>query len=245
MKKRLHTVDNSHSRSSGIERRASRHSVSRSPGFTLLELLTVIAIIAILIGLLFPAVRSVKEHGKRSQAEGDVHRIVIATTNFYTEYGKYPALPATSDQTSTGDIAVGDAGIGLKIPNRELFYSLRSIDRGINIGNVVNPRKVVFIESRSVADPDHPHGGFLENPTNGRHQNELDCFFDPWERQYCVAIDYNYDGQIDVEYADFSGAKAPRVGVGAFSLGPDNSLGASSNLSYVKGSTQSDDVISW
>src|SRR5947207_2970004 len=46
--------------------------------FTLVELLTVIAIIAILMGLLFPAIGIIKEQARKAQAKSDVTNIVAA-----------------------------------------------------------------------------------------------------------------------------------------------------------------------
>ena len=60
--------------------------------FTLVELLTVIAIIAILMGLLFPAIGAVKENGRRVQAKNDVMGIITAVKQYNTEYGKYPVV---------------------------------------------------------------------------------------------------------------------------------------------------------
>src|SRR5438552_3035429 len=60
--------------------------------FTLVELLTVIAIIAILMGLLFPAIGIVKEQARKVQAKTDITNIVAAVKQYYTEYGKYPQV---------------------------------------------------------------------------------------------------------------------------------------------------------
>jgi len=210
--------------------------------FTLIELLVVIGIIAILMTLLFPAIKVIKESGRKSQAASEVNRIAIAVQAFHTEYGRYPAVSFKG--ITKADMAVGDSGIGLRIPNRELFYTLRAIDAGINAGGVVNPRRVVFFEGNNVSDPDNPRNGFLSQ-SNGRRSAERDCYFDPWERQYCVAIDYSNDRKMKIRYADFTGENAPAIGVAAFSLGPDRSLGASGNLSYVKDGKKSDDLISW
>ncbi len=58
--------------------------------FTLIELLVVITIIVVLMGLLFPAFRSVQDQARRTQAKNDLTQIVTAVNAFYTEYRKVP-----------------------------------------------------------------------------------------------------------------------------------------------------------
>src|SRR5713226_5861854 len=72
-------------------------NVEGREAFTLIELLVVITIVAILIGLLFPAFRGVQDQAKKTQAKNDLMQIVTAVNAFYTEYGKYPLATQGSD----------------------------------------------------------------------------------------------------------------------------------------------------
>lgn len=212
--------------------------------FTLVELLTVIAIIAILMGLLFPAIGIVKESARKVQAKNDVTNIVAAVKQYYTEYGKYPPMqdpPATGG----GDDLVGDAaGNPTGGSNNALFNTLRAIPTGLNENHKFNPRRIVFFEGKAAADTAAPRAGFSDKSTDPTKQGN---FYDPWGKEYNVVIDSNYDNVItlDSQYTDFSAKDAPRVGCGAFSLGKDNKLGTADDKTYKKGSTASDDVISW
>jgi prepilin-type N-terminal cleavage/methylation domain-containing protein len=202
--------------------------------FTLIELLVVMAIILILAGLLFPALKAVQNQARQTQAKNDLTQIVNAVNAFYTDYGKYPLV--------TADTIYGPSGV----PNNTLFTVLRGLD------STNNPRQIVFINPPYVKTPANPRSGIATQVTNiNSIPVAVGDFVDPWGTPYNVAIDGNYDNQVANAYTDGSAggdqnatpAYALHIGVIAWSFGADQAIGTRTpaNSSF----TNSDDVISW
>lgn len=186
--------------------------------FTLIELLIVIAIIAILAGLAFPAVQGALDSGKKAQARNDLQQIVMAVKAYQLEYGKLPLL---SESASSGDVPTN---------NSHLFNVLRGTG---NEGEDkdMNPRKIAFIEPK------------VSKARKGGLGIDNGIFYDPWGTPYQIRMDHNYDNQIQNFYTGNSaGWDTLNYAVIAASAGPDAKFGTNSS----KSSTDAkDDIISW
>jgi prepilin-type N-terminal cleavage/methylation domain-containing protein len=189
--------------------------------FTLIELLTVIAIIAVLMGLLFPALNIAKEGARKAQASTDVRSIVSAIKGFQTEYGRYP-----QPSTNTSDTIISPAK-----PNAN--NSIMNILRCTGTGSEVNTRQIVYIEPR-MAKGNTNVGGI---GTDG-------VFFDPWGMAYGIAMDTNYDGGIKtsdgLQYTSITTGTLS-YGAVAWSFGKDAQPGTKGD----KKLEGSDDIVSW
>src|SRR3982750_1769500 len=122
--------------------------------------MVVIAIVAVLAGLMFPAVQSVLERAKKVQAKNDLTQIVTAVNAFYTEYGRYPT-------NSVADVTLGSGGT---TTNDSLFNELRA--KSI----VLNTRQIVFISP--------PEDTAQANP-KGKIGSDAQ-FHDPWASAYAI-----------------------------------------------------------
>ena len=76
---------------------------SKKCGFTLVELLVVIAIIGILIGMLLPAVQSVRAAARRTACANKVRQLALAVHNYESALGVFPVNQiGPGEQISSG-----------------------------------------------------------------------------------------------------------------------------------------------
>ena len=201
---------------------------SSSSAFTLIELLVVISIIAILIGLLFPAFKGVQDQAKKTQAKNDLMQIITAVNAFYTEYGVYPVPSGTTIAGYT----FGGNGDSSNATNDQLFNELRAV---VNSG-AINAKQIPFINPPVAKDVAKPRSGLGQG--DGK-------YYDPWGTLYKVRIDSTYANWVSTNppYLNAPTWGGINTGVLAWSYGKDGMLGANGNGDST--TRDFDDVLSW
>ena len=79
--------------------RATRTGRAKSAGFTLIEMLVVVGIIAILIAILVPVVASVRKAAYTADSKSQIAQIGNAIDRYYQDHNAYPGLFSNSDIT--------------------------------------------------------------------------------------------------------------------------------------------------
>jgi prepilin-type N-terminal cleavage/methylation domain-containing protein len=174
--------------------RVTRHSPS---AFTIVELLTVIAIIAILAAILLPVLAKAKITAQKKQAAVEISQIVGAIQQYDSVYGRFPvtandqALAGTNDFTCGGTNYAVDGitplwAMGVT-NNAEVMAILMDITNtaltSANWNHQKNPQQTIFLNAKQVSDPALPGVG-----------PDL-VYRDPWGSPYIISMDLNYDEQ--------------------------------------------------
>jgi len=93
----------------------------RSPAFTLIEMIMVIALIAILAALIWGITTLVKKQAARGRAKAEINTLIVALENYKADYGGYPQDPSRTDGLDARDI---QASLGTGVGSQYAMSSL-------------------------------------------------------------------------------------------------------------------------
>ena len=164
--------------------------------FTLVELLTVIAVIAILAGIAVPVVVGMQSKGKETSARADMNAIKMALTQFKADYSIFPVTGASGDTLyhagfSAPNTTNGDQAIDTVISHLTLIAPKPGTGNAPqDYTSTLNKKKRKYLDA-----PAKPVEALFEvnsttNPKIGFMK------LDPWGRRYNIAMDTNYDKKL-------------------------------------------------
>jgi prepilin-type N-terminal cleavage/methylation domain-containing protein len=197
-------------------------------GFTLVELLTVIAIIAILAAMLLPVLSKAKLSAYKTQAKVQVNDIATAIQAYDSAYGRFPVTTQAQSNAGLGDYTycgfyTNANGItwpnstSCETSNCDVIAVLMDYTNypdplitgsTVNTNYQMNPQKTMFLNAKlSGWDPKQPG---LPLPGVG---GDL-VYRDPWGNPYIISMDLNYDGQcVDAFYGLSAVSKGNQQGL--------------------------------
>lgn len=198
----------------------------KSERFTLIEMLITMAVIAILAGIIIPAIMSVQNNGLISETQSRVTALKNAILQYEAEYG---VLPQVSGMSTTTDTWYPTAYSQLDITTDtsavydELMEILTMQDAGYSgSGQGANPRNLVFLQ---------PYG----KPGTR--------YADSWDRRFRIKMDIDGDGKI-VDPMDTTKVVYAKVLI--YSFGSNYSDGTYTDSGKTKADgKRCDDIRSW
>lgn len=158
----------------------------RSPrpqaGFTLVELLAVVAILLLLAAVAILTIRSVTEGSKRAKAWTEVTALAVALENYRADHGDYPAIPYEASMSAP--VFWGGATTNVRYQEQEGEE-----------GMVLLARRLLGYRNGGGAEPDRAYikeGQFTveHSPTASRYyggpaaDTDKPVLVDPWGRIY-------------------------------------------------------------
>jgi prepilin-type N-terminal cleavage/methylation domain-containing protein len=139
-------------------------------GFTLLELLAVIAIIAVLTGIVIGVGRRASESGKIARAKAELAVLSAALEAFRTQYGDYP-------QTGSVNFALPTTPLADSHSNVQLLFALTGHRHAK--GELASPGRS-FIELAKFSTQEVTIG----MGSTSRSDQERNALVDPWGNRY-------------------------------------------------------------
>ena len=236
--------------------------------FTLVELLVVLAIIAIVASLSLVVIAKVRENGREEEARRQMSALVNAIEKYRSDTGVFPVSTGVMSVAAAthGDFTYGGSSLdavfggtgGWSTDNSEVMAILLDREKypntgnpTVNYGHVKNTRRYPYLADVQI-----------EDNTNTPGLGPDLIYRDPWGNPYIISLDLNYDERCrDVLYqkssvsqelgnagfnglADSTGAPDGfeyHGGVMVWSLGPDKKA----DTNAANAGFNRDNILSW
>ncbi len=189
--------------------------IKREGGFTLIEIVVILAVIAIIAAAMVPRISGIMDDAKISRAGSEVQTIGMGILRFNANTGKWPARDSSGSDNAITALISGTALLPVPSPNYTADYS---------DGIFLNSSNDYFDNHLKNNSPGgsgtYPADGI--NRWNGPYLQQVTA--DPWGNAYICNIISAYSNDLDTNLYCY-----------VISAGPDGTI-------QTNGQVQSDDV---
>jgi type IV pilus assembly protein PilA len=113
-----------------------RHTPEGDHGFTLIELMMVVAILAVLVGVAIPYFLGVRQAAQDRAAHTDLRNILLAEKMIWLEEGRYTADPAVLNAVRPGSLLNADPARGVFVDVSDADDQVACLVRSSQSGRV-------------------------------------------------------------------------------------------------------------
>jgi prepilin-type N-terminal cleavage/methylation domain-containing protein len=183
-----------------------------SPGFTLIEMLVVIAIIGILAGLLLPVLGKATGSAKKAQAKTEIQNLVSAINQYDQTYSRLP-ISANAMAGANPDFTFGTMTNGGSVMTGGRYSpTLPSVGTLAGANTAANSDVMAILLNITVYPGTTTP---TSNPSSSKNPQQLSfltlksapnttsaglgpdlVYRDPWGNPYIISMDANYDGKV-------------------------------------------------
>jgi len=212
--------------------------------FTLMELLTVVAIIGILAAIVIPTVATAQQRGRITQAKSDISTLKSAFAQLNSDYNKIIAKKGSNYYFGGKTVSIDDDVATVKDDAYDAMIAELCVPKNSALGTdnsvKINKRKKVYFD---------PQKGFNPDENYNTTANKETLWRDPWGNPYMVYIKVTMDDEIELPGTN---DKKIASNLAIYSFGPNGVDDKGCNvdldtciLSDTSKHKEHDDVSSW
>lgn len=216
------------------------HRPARFAGFTIVELLVVVAVVIIVLALVTPAVQESRVQAQQAQCQNNLKQLGLAMHNYHDVYNSFPPAWTALHPHPQSEPRFGWTASLLPYIEEAPLYNQLDFHKGIPLDDPVIETEIPML--RCPTDPAPAVNPLRSNMgTSNYSANAGDQPFPRWTAGRLSAY---WPGQVDTEYYGRQPAPVDRAGLDSLGLSarPANQPVATTGICWLNGACRLRDV---